>query len=132
MPRPAWGGPAGWRSGRLTTSVWLPSLIIFGHFKDMVYPFFESDTLFLECFVVLLLVVLRFFEPRDVSTVPSNSMLGIPIFSCSSSCPWRQWAHQPRVRFTYHAAPACGWQALTSRCKLVLAFGRVCEPSAGV
>ena len=26
-------------------------------FKDTVYPFFESDTLFLECVVVLCLVV---------------------------------------------------------------------------
>ena len=42
-------------------------------FKDTVYPFFESDTLFLECFV-LFLVVERFFESR----VFSNSILGIP------------------------------------------------------
>ena len=45
------GGPSwscrSWSSG-----------IIFGDFKKTVYPFFESDALFLEgCFVVLCLVV---------------------------------------------------------------------------
>ena len=35
-------------------------------FKDTVYPFFQSDTLFLECCVVLCLAVSRFFESRDV------------------------------------------------------------------
>ena len=35
-------------------------------FKETVYPFVESDTLFLECVFVLLLVLERFFESRDV------------------------------------------------------------------
>ena len=30
------------------------TLAVFRDFKDAVYPFFESSTLFLECFVVLL------------------------------------------------------------------------------
>ena len=41
-------------------------------------PFFESDTLFLEYVFVLCLVVSRFFESRDVYTVPSKSIIGIP------------------------------------------------------
>ena len=36
------------------------------YFKNTVYPFFESDTLFLECLFVSSLVALRFFESRDV------------------------------------------------------------------
>ena len=43
-----------------------------------MYPFFESDTLFLEWVFVLCLVVQRFVESRDVETVPSDSILGIP------------------------------------------------------
>ena len=35
-------------------------------FKDTAYPFLESDTLFLECVVVLFSVVEPFFESRDV------------------------------------------------------------------
>ena len=31
--------------------------LVIRDFKDTVYPFFESDTLFLECCPVLLLVV---------------------------------------------------------------------------
>ena len=31
-----------------------------------------------ECVVLLLLVVWHFFETRDVETVPSNSIIGIP------------------------------------------------------
>ena len=38
----------------------------FMEFKDAVHPFFESDTLLLECLFVLCLVVWRFFESRDV------------------------------------------------------------------
>ena len=36
--------------------------VLFRDFKDMVYPFFESDTLFLECFVCVVfssLAILR-------------------------------------------------------------------------
>ena len=47
-------------------------------FKDTVYPFFESATLFLECVCVLCLLAQRVFESRDVQPVPSNSILGIP------------------------------------------------------
>ena len=45
-----------------------PSLLVwlFRDFTDTVYPFFESDTLFLEFMFVLFLVVSRFFESRDV------------------------------------------------------------------
>ena len=52
--------------------------VVVRDFKDTLCPFFESDTLFLECCFVLCLVVWRFFESRDVSTVPSNSIVGIP------------------------------------------------------
>ena len=38
--------------------------------------FIQSGALFLEC--SLFLVVWRFFESRDVFTLPSNSFLGIP------------------------------------------------------
>ena len=34
-------------------------------FKDTFYPFFESDTLFLECVFVLFLVTDRFFQSID-------------------------------------------------------------------
>ena len=37
-----------WRSAELTR--WWKERV-FGDFKDTAYPFFESDTLFLECFV---------------------------------------------------------------------------------
>ena len=35
-------------------------------FKNTAYPFFESDTSFLECMFGLFLVVQRFIESRDV------------------------------------------------------------------
>ena len=45
---------------------------------DWKYQFFESDTLFLERFVGLWLVVWRFFESTDVQAIPSSGILGIP------------------------------------------------------
>ena len=50
----------------------------FRDFKDTINPFFESDTLFLEWLVCIVFSCLAIFESRDVLTVPSNSILGIP------------------------------------------------------
>ena len=44
-------------------------------FKDAVRPLFESRSMFLECLLVSCAIVKRFFESRDVETVPSNSIM---------------------------------------------------------
>ena len=62
-----------------------PQHLYIRDFKDTAYPFFESDTLFLECLFVLFVLVWRFFESRDVSTVPSKSIFGIPLV-CGYRC----------------------------------------------
>ena len=50
----------------------------FRDFKDTVYPFVRIRYLVPRMLFVLLLVVQRSFESRDVWTVPSKSILGIP------------------------------------------------------
>ena len=42
------------------------SIYVFVYFKDTVYPFFESDTLFLESCACVVFRCFAIFESRDV------------------------------------------------------------------
>ena len=67
-----------------------------------IYLLFESDTLILECLFILLLVVERFFESRDVWTVPSKQYSWNPLWRSNRD---KQYKHI--ILFPPNFPPIC-------------------------